>query len=365
MNKSYQKLILAGGVLLVLFLAWYFSNIVVYLIISSILALVGRPVVNSVAKIRIFNKKLPRWACAATGLAAILFIFSIFLIYFIPTVAGEIESLASININEYVSTVMGHFNSVENFLKNNFPNTDFSLDKKILDKMESLFDISLKSFGSITNFVTSAAVAIFVVSFITFYFMKEESLFIDGVVILFPEKYEQGIRHAWNNSTKLLMRYFIGVFVDMLCVMTTLTIGLHFVVGLGFGTSLLLGLTAGVLNVVPYVGPLIAACISIVVALATLVINQVADPHYVSTVVKIFSVFVCMKILDDAVFQPYIFANSIKAHPLEIFLLILVAGSFAGIGGMLAAIPMYTILRVFAKEFFNKFRVVQKLTRKI
>ena len=54
-----------------------------------------------------------------------------------------------------------------------------------------------------------------------------------------------------------------------------------------------------------------------------------------------------------------------KAHPLEIFIVILIAGSLAGIVGMLLAIPSYTVLRVFAKEFFSQFRLVQKLTEKI
>ena len=53
------------------------------------------------------------------------------------------------------------------------------------------------------------------------------------------------------------------------------------------------------------------------------------------------------------------------AHPLEIFLVILIAGSLAGILGMLLAIPSYTVLRVFAKEFFSQFRLVRKLTEKI
>jgi predicted PurR-regulated permease PerM len=145
--------------------------------------------------------------------------------------------------------------------------------------------------------------------------------------------------------------------------MIVLTIGLKFVVGLDFGTAILLGLVSGILNVIPYVGPLIAAVISIAVTIASL--GTIPVEGYSGIFFKILGVFITMKILDDTLFQPYIFANSIKAHPLEIFLLILIAGSFAGIGGMLIAIPTYTILRVFAKEFLNRFRVVQKLTERI
>ena len=54
-----------------------------------------------------------------------------------------------------------------------------------------------------------------------------------------------------------------------------------------------------------------------------------------------------------------------KAHPLEIFVVILIAGSVAGIVGMLLAIPAYTVLRVFAKEFFSQVSLVRKLTKQI
>jgi predicted PurR-regulated permease PerM len=63
--------------------------------------------------------------------------------------------------------------------------------------------------------------------------------------------------------------------------------------------------------------------------------------------------------------QPLIYSSSVKAHPLEIFFVILIGGSLAGIAGMLLAIPVYTVLRVIAREFFSKFRLVNKLTKDI
>jgi predicted PurR-regulated permease PerM len=365
MSKIYQNMLIVAGIILAIFLAWYFRTIVAYLLISAILALVGKPIVSFLSKITIKGKKLPRWVCATAGLCTIMFIFYLFLSFFIPLIAVQTQAWANMDISSLLNSLTEPFIQLEYFINKTFPDSGFSFDALLIKEVTSIFDSSalVKSFGSITNFIASMAIAIFAISFISFFFMKEENLFIDGVVILFPAQYESGIRHAWNNSTKLLMRYFIGVFFDMLCVMILLTIGLKFVVGLDFGTAILLGLLSGILNVIPYVGPLIAAAISIVVTIAS--IGAIPVDGYAGVFFKIVGVFVTMKILDDTVFQPYIFANSIKAHPLEIFLLILIAGSFAGIGGMLIAIPTYTILRVFAKEFLNRFRVVQKLTERI
>ncbi|MBQ5596648.1 MAG: AI-2E family transporter, partial [Rikenellaceae bacterium] len=63
--------------------------------------------------------------------------------------------------------------------------------------------------------------------------------------------------------------------------------------------------------------------------------------------------------------QPVLYSNRVKAHPLEIFIVILIAGNLAGVVGMLLAIPSYTVIRVFAKEFFNNFRLVQALTENL
>jgi predicted PurR-regulated permease PerM len=67
-------------------------------------------------------------------------------------------------------------------------------------------------------------------------------------------------------------------------------------------------------------------------------------------------------LIDNVVFQPVIFSNSVKAHPLEIFVVVLTAGFAAGIPGMIFGIPAYTVLRVFAREFFYNFKAVQRIT---
>lgn len=69
--------------------------------------------------------------------------------------------------------------------------------------------------------------------------------------------------------------------------------------------------------------------------------------------------------IDNILFQPLIYSSSVKAHPLEIFLVILAAGNMAGIVGMFLAIPTYTIIRVVAKEFFENMKLVRKLTENL
>jgi len=181
--------------------------------------------------------------------------------------------------------------------------------------------------------------------------------------MFFPEKYEQQIKHALSSVNRLLRRYFIGIVIQSLAIMTLDTIGLM-IVGIKFNTAIVIGLIAGILNVIPYVGPLTGAIMAIIIGVATN-LNLEFSTQIVPMIGYILLVFVGTRLIDDVLFQPLIFSSSVNAHPLEIFIVILIAGSIAGILGMLLAIPAYTVIRVFAKEFFNKFRVVEKLTRKI
>ena len=74
-------------------------------------------------------------------------------------------------------------------------------------------------------------------------------------------------------------------------------------------------------------------------------------------------VFIITQLIDNVVLQPLIYGNSVHAHPMEIFLVILIAGNLAGIPGMILAIPGYTVLRVILREFFNKYKLVKSLTK--
>ena len=89
-------------------------------------------------------------------------------------------------------------------------------------------------------------------------------------------------------------------------------------------------------------------------------------PLVVVVVVAIaIAVFAMMQLLDNFILQPNIFSKSVKAHPLEIFVIILIGAKLGGVMGMILAIPAYTIFRVIAKVFLSEFKIVQSITRGI
>ncbi len=116
-----------------------------------------------------------------------------------------------------------------------------------------------------------------------------------------------------------------------------------------------MGLILGILNVIPYVGPWLGLFIAIIMGVASH-INQDFSTVVVPLIYYMILVEAITHLIDNVVFQPIIFSNSVKAHPLEIFIVVLASGFAAGIPGMLLGIPTYTVLRVFAREFFYGFK---------
>jgi len=75
--------------------------------------------------------------------------------------------------------------------------------------------------------------------------------------------------------------------------------------------------------------------------------------------------FAIIQLIDAFVSQPLIYSKSVKSHPLEIFLAILIGGTLFGVIGMVVAVPSYTALRVILKEFLSDNKIVKSLTKNL
>ena len=367
MNKLARYIIITVGVALIAFLAWYFSNILAYILIAGVLSLIGRPVVNFLNRLHIGKRPFPHALSAIITILGLWTVFLLFLLLMSPLITELFNQLSTINPNQLIANLSDNLTNIELWIKEHIigVNECFNLQELLADKLRDIISPSVVAglFGSVANMLVSVGIALFAITFITFFFLKEDRLFYDGILVLFPARYESNARHALNSISKLLIRYFIGIVTDMLCVMIMLTTGLTLIAGLPFSTAIVLGFLGGILNMIPYIGFFISLLFGLSIGTAT-TFGALEIPLYVS-LIKMAAVYIIVNIIDVMGLQPYIYSNSIKAHPLEIFLVLLIAGSIAGIFGMVLAIPTYMVVRVLAKEFFNQYRLVQKLTEKM
>ena len=357
---------LAGAAVVagVLFVVWYFSAIVGYILVSAVLAVVGRPLVGWLAALHVGRRRVPRPLAALITLAVIWAVAAVLCSLFAPLVFNKFNQLAEVDFGAVFNSIGEPVGRAQHRVQELFalPESSFSLSDELASALPRMLDLdSLNSlFSSIIGMLFSSVIAIFSVSFITFFFLKEDDLFYTMVTAVFPERYRGNITRALDSVTLLLGRYFTGILAESLLLMIAVSLAMM-AFGMPGADACFIGLVMGVMNVVPYAGPLIGGVISVFVG----VVTPIAGTSVGHTVAVIVGALLVLKGLDDFVLQPSLYSERVKAHPLEIFLVILVAGSVAGIWGMLLAIPSYTVLRVFAKEFFSQFALVRRLTEKI
>jgi predicted PurR-regulated permease PerM len=359
-----QRLIILGVTVLLAGLAiWFFSNIVVFILISFVISMIGEPLVNLLQKVHVRKWHLPRAFCSFFVLILFWCLVLLFFYIFIPLLANEFRYFSNIDIDSLLSDLATPIGKIEKFM-NEFGLADegFSLQAWATNSFRSAmgFVKITEVLSDFAGLVGDIFITVLSVSFITYYFMKESHLFEDGVVMFFPEDKESSIRHAISSISDLLKRYFIGVLLQSTFVMILLTIGMT-IIGIKFSHGITIALIAAVLNVIPYVGPFIGSLMAVAIGTAVSMPMDVST-ELLPTVIYILIVMETTKIIDNVIFQPQIFSRSVKAHPLEIFLVILIAATIGGVLGMLIAIPAYTVLRVIGKEFFNQIKFVQRIT---
>jgi len=346
---------------------WYFKTIVFFIFLSALLSLVTRPVYAFFQGKYFTNLSFSKgWSAFATVLLIWFFILG-FLSYIVPVIIEEIQFLSNVDLNILLDRFEELAHSILSPLEDSFiGKIGFPMFKiQIEDFLVSVFNLNkIQSvLGSLFGFVGSTFIALFSISFITFFLLKDEWLLLESIKMVVPEMYYVGVDHMLWSINRLLRRYFIGILLQITLVSVIIMLG-FLVIGLGFRHALVIGLFSGVINIIPYLGPIIGASfgfmVSIVVYLQML--NPIGFMIYGGAILLL---YIIVQLVDNIVFQPFIFSTSVKAHPLEIFLIIIMSGYMAGMLGMFLAIPVYTIIRVIAKEFFSKYNLVRKLTGKL
>lgn len=364
MKITIKSLVAFLSALVFIFLVWYFRNIVTYVLISGVLSIMGRPLVELLCKIHIKKIRFPRPLSALLTLVVIWGLVALFMWVFVPLITKQINYLATIDSSRVVLLVEEPLARLEEFFRTygGQLSNGMTIREFLTNKVSSILDIDLiqRFLGSAFGIVGNTAIGVGSVSFITFFFLKDQHLFFDSILMWIPDKYTEGFTRALNSISRLLTRYFVGIVCQSTCVMIIIDIGMV-IVGIEPQQAMVMGLIIGVLNIIPYIGPWIGFFIAMVMGIASHIsmdFSTVVWPlmAYMAIVVAL------TQVIDNMVFTPIIYSNSVKAHPLEIFIVVLAAGSFAGIGGMIISIPAYTVIRVFAKEFFNNFKAIQKIT---
>ena len=363
-DKLAGYLIKLGGLAIVLALCWYFKNVLIYIIAAFVVSLIGRPVMRLLRKIKIKGKSAPEWLLAILTIIIIIALLILLITQLIPIVSSIIKDASSLQDSTYFES--NPIDKLNEWIIGLFPNLDhnFNIVTLVTEKVRELVDFGKVSgiVGSVASMVTSLFVALFSVVFISFFFLKEEGLFERIICALVPDKHELTLSKTLGEIKELLSRYFVGLFIEMLGVAVVDFLGLWIIARLDFSYAIGIAFIAGLLNVIPYVGPIIGEAIGVLFGIVLkLGTGAGLNVNIWIFALIILAIMLTAQLIDNFIYQPLIYSTSIKAHPLEIFIVLLMAGHIGGTIGMLVAIPAYTVLRVIAIRFFYQYKVIQRL----
>ncbi len=343
------------AILLGLYFLWLIRSVIIYIFIAFALSLMGRPFMKLLHQRMKFSVNLS----AIITLVSMIFLLFSFIRLSIPMITEQTQNLSLSNINELKDNIETQLNDLNESLRAH--GIHFFKPEKITKSFSDFnIDVITDYFGDFFSFMGNLIISIFSVLFITFFFLKDKDLFNRIFIGLFPSKDTQKASKLMNQTKDMLSKYFLGLLLQCFIMFV-----LYFIILIFFGidNAFIISLICAVFNLIPYIGPLIGAFIFTLLSMSSMY-NHGMDMQneIIPNLTYIFIGYCMAQLIDNFINQPLIYSNSVKSHPLEIFIIMLISGILFGIPGVILAVPGYTVLRLFLKNFYGDSEYVQKIT---
>ncbi|PKP25548.1 MAG: AI-2E family transporter [Bacteroidetes bacterium HGW-Bacteroidetes-2] len=351
-----QAVFVLLGIGLLIWFIYQIQSLLVYLALSAVVTLIGRPII-------LFLKNRLKLKNLLAVIITMMLIFGVFislLLLFVPLIKQQSQNLSLLNIESLSTTLENLYTEIILY----FSNSTIDIEKE-LSNSNFLNTINFNFIPDFINSFISAlgsfSIGLFSVIFISFFLLKDSKLLENGILTFVPSDKETRFDNSLIKIKNLLSRYFIGLVLQIL----VLFIIYSFVLLLfGIDNAIVIAFLCAMLNIIPYLGPLISAFLMLFLSMSSN-LGQDFSTVILPTSIYVMIGFVFGQLIDNFLSQPLIFSTSVKSHPLEIFLVIIIAGLLFGVVGMIAAVPFYTVIKVIAKEFLAENKIVKQLTKNI
>lgn len=322
---------LIATIVLVFWVASFFPDLVLALIISALAAFVLRPFVSAIES-KFGMRRVP--AIIATFITvggALVYMLSLLvpiLLDRLVVIHGQIRQFP------FESKLMELTKGLESALP-------FIDTVSLAQSIEGLIARGADAAGSSIQDALGTLVTLVIVPFVTYFILADGSRAFTTLIEHVPNRYFEMTLNVMEKISRQLVGYVKGWLLDSMIIGLLSIIGLSI---LGIQYSVIIGVFAGIANLVPYLGPIVGASMAILISLTQTGNFEMVGPIVIMTLI--------IRMIDDFIVQPLCFAKSVDMHPLTVVLLLLIGHEMLGVGGMLLAIPLATILKVSAVETF-------------
>lgn len=348
------------GIALLLYFLYKIQSVIAYLLIAFVVTLIGRPIVIFLRT----RLKFPKIIAVVFTILLMLGVLAGILYIFVPVLTEQGKNLYSLNwdnlqaeLNKLYLEITNYFGASPEVTKEIIKEAD--IEKNIDEQLN--VGVLPKFLNFLSELLSAVGIGFFSIIFVTFFFLKDGRLFQTRLLRLISGEHRMHTINSIEKIKNLLSRYFVGLLLQIAILFVIYALVLFFV---GIENAMIIAFLCALFNIVPYVGPMIGGVIMILLTMTSntdLDFSTVILPRTGYVVIGI----VIGQLVDNFFSQPIIFSSSVKSHPLEIFLVIIISGLLFGILGMIVAVPAYTVLRVILKEFFSENKWIEALTRSV
>lgn len=332
------KIVLAAAAVFILLWAIYkLAPIISLFVVAFFLVYTINPLVNFLIKMRF----KPILAALAASLAILIFVVLLFYLL-IPGLINEMRQMIYFLTNELVEqmpVMMERLKDIDERFNLQLTSSVLEYSNQIIrDAPGSIQDI-LRNLTSFSMNIFNRAWVILAMVFLVFYLVQDLDKAKKNLTLLFPHIYEQNIVHILGTIDEKVGAYIRGTLLKCFFVGLLTWLGLT-ILKLPF--SLTLGILAGILNIILYIGPIVAAVPALMLAIMP------GTP----SIILVLLVYVIVQTLDAFAFTPFFLGKATDLSPLTVIVMILIGGQLLGLMGIILAIPITATLKVLLYHYY-------------
>ena len=356
--KELTRAIVQAFIIIVLLIGLYqvvlsIQSVLSYILIAAVVSLVGRPIAQLLKRIKFGNT-----LSSVTTIAILMTTFFGIVSLLLPVIFEQAKNLSLLNVNAFEATSTKLMNELSIYLLDYGVDLQSWVDRSLAEVDYSFIPDAINTF---LNGLSGFTIGVFSVIFISFFFLRDSGLLERMVMVFVADKNIKRVEKSIFSIKNLLSRYFIGLLVQITVLFIVYTLVLLI---FGIPNAVTIALVCALLNIIPFLGPIIGTVLIVFLTMTSNLDASFASVTLPKTIYVLIG-FTIGQLIDNFLTQPYVFSTSVKSHPLEIFIIILVGGLLFGPLGMIIAVPLYTTLKVIFKEFYAHNKIVKALTKNI
>jgi len=323
----YAKFALVLFILIAItFILYIGQSVIMPLLMALLFAILLRPVSNFLEK----KLRFPHVLAALVTVVLFVLVFAV-LFYFISVQILEMTS----DWNKMKSNLHQHYINLQAYVKETFGFSRAEQQQLISKAADSSLDSGKQMLGSTLSSFTDSIMNLILIPVYIFLILLYRTHFIKFLCKLFDKGHHKVLEDIMGTIKVSVQSYIVGLMIEFVIVSVLTSIGLMII---GVKYFILLGVITGLLNLIPYIGILIAGILTIVASL-----TGTTD---LSIVAGIIIVNVVVQLLDNNLLVPMIVSSKVEINAIASIIGIIIGGLLGGITGMFLAIPLMAILKV-------------------